>query len=166
MTISVPQSLFDKYNEVCDWFLTDDNMSRLCTLVFPPKRTPCINCIKPVGNSTTNTYKHGGPASFTFGNCPLCGGSSFKEVEITDTIRLRIYFEKSAWIKIGESTLITDAEVMVIGFLSDVPKLRRAVEVLLVKDNREAEYRTVLLGKPYPHGFGKSRYFIAYLKGA
>jgi hypothetical protein len=166
MTISVPQSLFDKYNEVCDWFLTDDNMSRLCTLVFPPKRTPCVNCIKPAGSSTTNIYKHGGPAPFTFGSCPLCGGSSFKEVEITDTIRLRIYFEKSAWIKIGESTLIADAEVMVIGFLSDVPKLRRAVEILLVKDNREAEYRTVLLGRPYPHGFGKSRFFVAYLKGA
>ena len=166
MTISVPQSLFDKYNEVCDWFLTNDNMSRLCTIVYPPKRTPCINCIKPVGTSTTSVYRHGGPAPYVIGLCPLCGGSSYKEIEVTDTIRLRIYFEKSAWIKIGESTLIADAEVMVIGFLSDVPKLRRAVEILLVKDNREAEYRTVLLGKPYPHGFGKSRYFIAYLKGA
>jgi hypothetical protein len=96
----------------------------------------------------------------------MCGGNGYKEVEITDTIRLRIYWEKSAWIRIGESTIMADAEAMVIGYMSDVPKLRRAVEIILAKDQKEAEYRTVLLGKPYPHGFGRSRYFMAYLKGA
>jgi hypothetical protein len=79
---------------------------------------------------------------------------------------MRIYWEKSAWVKVGESTLISDAEVMCIFYMADVPKLRRAVEVLLAKDQREAEYRVVLLGKPYPHGFSRSRYALAYFKGA
>jgi hypothetical protein len=79
---------------------------------------------------------------------------------------MRIYWEKSAWVKVGESTLIDSAEVMTIFHMEDVPKLRRAVEVLLAKDQTEAEYRVTLLGKPYPHGFGRSKFALAYFKGA
>jgi hypothetical protein len=166
MAITLPAGLLTAYNEVCDLFIDNDFIGRSCTLIYPPKRTPCVNCIKPAGSSTTNVYKHGGPAPFTFGSCPLCGGSAFKEVEVTDTMRMRIYWEKSAWVKVGESTLIDSAEVMTIFHMEDVPKLRRAVEVLLAKDQTEAEYRVTLLGKPYPHGFGRSKFALAYFKGA
>lgn len=167
MTISLPNGMIDKYNEACDFFINSDVIGRSCTLVYPPKRTPCINCIvKAVGTTTTNTYRHGGPAPFNFGSCPLCGGNGYKETEITGTIRLRIYWNRAEWLKIAGSINIDDAEIMVIGFMSDLPNFRKAIEILLAKDQKEAEYRTTLAGKPNPWGFGRNRYFIAYLKGA
>jgi hypothetical protein len=166
MTISLPNGLMDKYYEACDFFLNNDIIGRDCTIIYPPKRTACTNCVvKPVGSTTTNVYRDGGPAPFNFNSCPLCGGNGYKETEVTDTIRLRIYWEKSQWIKIGGAFNIDDAEAMIIGFMADVPKITRAIEILLVKDQTEAVYRATLLGKPYPHGFGRSRYFMAYLKG-
>lgn len=167
MTISIPQSLFDKYNEVCDWFIDNDNIGRACTLVYAPKKTQCSNCtVKMVGSTTINTYRHGGPMFFQTGKCPLCGGSGIKEVEYTDTIRLRIYWNRADWIRIAGSINIADAEVMVIGYMADLPNFRKAKEVLLASDQKEAEYRAIIAGKPTPWGFGRSRYFVAYLKGA
>lgn len=166
MTITVPDGLFDKYQEACDFFIDNDNIGRLCTIIYPAKRTECENCIvKPVGASSTSVYRHGGPQPFSFGNCPLCGGSGYKEVENTDTIRLRIYWTRKEWLKVANSIGIDDADVMVIGYMSDLPKLQRAIEIKLAKDQNEAEYRCTLAGKPTPWGFGKDRYFAALLKG-
>jgi len=167
MTISLPQGIIDKYNEACDFFINNDFIGRDCTIIYPPKKTPCVNCIvKPVGSSSTNVYRNGGPAPFNFGSCPLCGGNGYKEVEVTDTIRLRIYWNRAEWIKIAGSVNIEDAESMIIGFMSDLPKLNRAIEILLPASQSGAQCRSRLIGKPTPHGFGRNRYFIAYMKAS
>jgi hypothetical protein len=103
---------------------------------------------------------------FEFGSCPLCGGNGYKEEEVTDTIRLRIYWSRADWIRIAGSIVSDDAEVMVIGYISEVSKMRKASNILLAKDNNEATYRTSLLGEPTPWGFGRNRYFLAFLQGA
>jgi len=165
MTISIPNSLWDKYHEACDFFINNDIIGRDCTIIYPPKRTSCANCtVRMIGGNSSNVYRNGGPAPFTFGNCPLCGGSGYKETETTDTIRLRIYWNRADWIKVGGIN-IQDADIMVIGFISDVPKISRAIEILLAKDQQESRYRASLISPPVPHGFGRNRYFIAYLKG-
>jgi hypothetical protein len=65
------------------------------------------------------------------------------------------------------SSIVTESsEAMVIGYASDLPKLQRAIEVLLVKDASHTTYRTVLEGKPIPWGFGRNRYFAATFKSA
>jgi hypothetical protein len=166
MTITVPEGLWDKYYEAVDFFIDDDHIGRACTIVYPPLKEACVNCITPVGMSNTNVYRDGGPAPFSFGNCPLCGGSGYKETESTDTARLRIYWNRADWIRIAGSIVAPDAEVMVIGYMADLPKIKRATSLLLAKDNNEASYRAVLAGQPNPWGFGRNRYFVAYLKGA
>lgn len=166
MTLSIPNSFWDKYNEACDFFIDDDHIGRSCTIVYPPKRTSCTNCVKPVGTTSTSVYRHGGPMPFSFGSCPLCGGNGYQEEESTDTIRLRIYWNRADWIRIAGSIVVDDAEIMIIGYISDVYKLIRASNILLAKDNNENKYRTIIVGKPSPWGFGKNRYFVAYLKGA
>jgi hypothetical protein len=103
---------------------------------------------------------------FQFGGCPMCGGNGYKETEVTETIRLRIYWERADWIKVGGSINIPDAEVMIIGFMTDVPKIIRATSILLAKDQDELVYSTMLVGKPLPHGFGRNRYFMAFVKGS
>lgn len=166
MTISIPNSLWDKYNEACDFFLDDNHIGRACTVVYPPKRVACVNCVTPAGSTTTNVYRHGGPMPFSFGGCPMCGGNGYKEEESTDSIRLRIYWTRSDWIRIAGSIVAEDAEIMVIGYMSDMTQFRQASNILLADSNNEANYRASVVGKPTPWGFGRSRYFMAFLKGA
>jgi hypothetical protein len=166
MTISIPESLFDKYKEFVDYLLSDEHFSKNCTLVYPPLRTECPNCtINMVGSSVINTYRHGGPAPFNFGDCSMCGGQGYKEVEHTGSLRLRIYWNRKDWIKIVKSIVLNDADVMVIGNMSDLRKFKQAIEILLITSQNNAEYRTVLVGQPTPWGFSQDKYFIAYLKG-
>jgi hypothetical protein len=165
MAIIIPKGLIDKYYEACDFFLNNDLIGRSCTIVYPPRRTSCANCtVRLIGSNSHNTYRNGGPAPFSFGSCPLCGGNGYKEVEVTDTIRLRIYWNRADWIKVGGIS-IDNANVMVIGSIIDVPKISRAIELHLATSQTEAKYRATLVGKPVPHGFGRNRYFVAYLKG-
>lgn len=167
MALNVPSGLWDKYKEAADFFIDNNNIGRSCTVVYPPKRTTCSNCTTSmIGSTSRNVYKNGGPAPFSFGSCPLCGGNGYKETESTDTIRLRIYWNRKDWIRITDNIGVGDADIMVIGYMSDLPKIKKSIEIILVSDNNESEYRATLSGKPSPWGFGRNRYFIAYLKGA
>jgi hypothetical protein len=164
--LSIPSGVFNQYYEAVDWLINNNYTGHSCTLVYPPKKTVCENCtVNIIGGSSTNTYKHGGPAPFSFGNCPLCGGNGYHEEEVTGTLRVRIYWEKQAWKKYA-SVNIDDAEAMIIGYLSDLPNLIKANEIILINKQEYANIRMVLTGQPFPHGFGKDRYFIAFLKSA
>lgn len=159
--INIPQGLFNKYNEAADCFIED--LGRDCTIYYPPKRIACVNCVNPVGMDH-NVYKHGGPAPFSFGDCPLCGGSGYKESEVTATIRLRIYWSRSDWIRIVGNIVDKEADIMVIGYMSDVEKVKQATYILLASDNNESRYRATLVGQPLPWGFKRNRYFFALMK--
>lgn len=158
MSISVPTRLFDMYNETMDMFLSNDNFSRLCTIIYPSLKTPCTQCVTG-GNGT---YSHGGPALAGNDNCAFCGGVGYKDSEVTGSIRLRIYWNKKNWIT-GQPAQISDAVVQVIGYTVDLPKLLRADSILLVSEQKELEQSYRITGDPFYHGFGKNRYFVAYL---
>lgn len=159
MAINIPQSVFDKYNEACDMFLTNDNFSRVCTLYYPPLKEECATCQA----NNTNVFAHGGTAPFSFNSCSYCGGNGYKETEVTDTVRLRIYFQKKDWIKVAQLA-IPDAEAQIIGFMSDLPKVKNANKIKLVSEENALNLFFQLASEPLPHGFGKTRYFIAYVK--
>jgi hypothetical protein len=160
--ITLPADFWIPYFEACDFFLDDRMIGKLCTLLYPPVKTECVNCTTTsFGGISTNVYKHGGPAPF-YGTCPVCGGNGFSEVESTDTIPLRIYWQKKNWIKFN-NIVAPDAEVQVIGYTSDLTKLLRANEIMLISDQTFIEQRYQLEGEPFLHGFGKGRYFIAFL---
>lgn len=163
MTISIPQSLFDKYNETMDYWLESDQWSRICTIFYPARRTTCEACnVGLQGSNSTNIYSHGGPAPFGNDNCVYCGGNGFKDTEVTDSIRLRIYWNKKNWIG-GTPASIPQADVQVIGKISDLPKLLQADSIQLVSEGKSVEQSYRLAGEPFYHGFGKNRYFMAYL---
>ena len=164
MTITLDNSIFEKYFEACDLFLTNDYLSKECLLVYPGKKIVCNTCtVKNIGGLSTNIYAHGGNAPFNFGSCSYCGGNGYKMEETTDTIRLRIYFERRSWIKISEVNF-PNAIAQCIGYASDESKIRRANEIRLINDQTHATIRTVLDGPILPHGFRKRRYFICHLK--
>lgn len=161
MAFTIPNEVFTIYREVVDELLTNINTSNSCTVYYPPLKTECSNCTTGFfGGISKNVYRHGGPAPFE-GMCPLCGGNSYLETENTDTLRLRIYWSKKDWLKIGAGD-IPQADVMVIGWMADLPKIERMNEIQLVSDqNVSGRYR--LSSKPRPWGFGKDKYFISFL---
>jgi|15BtaG_2_1085339.scaffolds.fasta_scaffold00003_195 hypothetical protein len=162
MAFSIPDDIFTIYHDAID-ALMSSRVADSCTLVYPPLRTACINCIYSNWGST-NVYKTGGPMSFTFGNCPLCGGQGYKETETTEEISLRVYWRTPKWIKVGDNINYPEGTVQVIGYASDADKLIKANEVVLVNDKNNRKLRFALSGELYPHGFGKDKYFIAYLE--
>jgi hypothetical protein len=166
MTISIPAGLFDKYREEVDLMMTNDHFSRLCTLYFPPIRESCTTCnVALQGGNSTNVFQHGGPAPIGNTGCVYCGGNGYRETETTDTIRLRIFHSKKNWIKVAD-IVVPDAEVQVMGYSSDLPKFLRADSIQLVSEQKEFEQYYSLVGEPFFHGFGKNRYFVAFLKRA
>lgn len=162
--MQIPSTVFTQYYEACDLFIDNDHIGKSCTLYYPPKRVECANCtISHFGGISTNVYRHGGPAPFYGGKCSLCGGNGFSEEEVTTTIRLRIYWNKRDWNKVN-NIQIPEADVMVIGYSADVVNFQRASYIILVAGQDFIRQKFELACEPFLHGFGKSRYFIGFLK--
>lgn len=166
MTFTIPSGLQSLYQEYADSLLISDMTSSQCKLVYPGKREECPNCtFNSFGGTSTNVYKSGGPQPFNFGVCPLCGGAGYKEKETTENVRLRIYWSRRDWRKVGIDVQIPDAEVMTIGYLSDLPKCEQADEIVIPSgQSGYHNWSFELAGEPFPHGFGKDRYFVAFWK--
>lgn len=160
MTINIPSGLIDKYNEVCDYFLTSNIFSRDCTVYYPPIKVICTNHPFQTGGTI---YQHGGPANNLADGCIYCGGQGYKDQEVTASIRLRIYWNKKKWISAG-GVNIADAEVQIIGSITDMTKIVSCDSIELVSEQRNVPSKYKLLGQPFYHGFNKNRYFVAFLK--
>jgi hypothetical protein len=151
--VSVIPDDLDDYYDVCDDLLASEFTSKACTLNYPPEKEICPNCkVVKLASGSSNVYKTGGPYPFTTGFCPYCGGVGYKEVPNTESIRLRIYWNKRDWNKVLPQIQIPDAEVMTIGYLTDMNKCQKADSILLVSDQAHLmQYRFALAGEPYPH---------------
>lgn len=163
--VSLPDEIFQEYESIVDDFI-NDNFGVDCKLIYPARRILCSNCVfDPIGQKSSNRYKHGGPAPFNFGNCPMCGGAGLKEEEAEDTIKLRVYYSPKDWIKIADNISSDDADVQVIGFMSDMPKFNRANEIIVNSPQKNYEtWKCVKSSKALPHGFKQRRYFICFLR--
>ena len=163
MTFSIPSGIIEVYKEVADEMINNDLIGATCTLVYPPKQEACINCtVNTFGGSSSNVFRHGGPSPFNWGKCPMCGGSGFKETEVTANIRLRVYWNQKSWKNINVPIQVADGDVMTIGFIADMPKVLQAQEIILIdKMSGFKKYKYMLAGEPFPHGFQKDKYFMA-----
>lgn len=164
MAINIPNSVFNVYYDVCDWLLSNEHTSYTCTLIYPPLKEPCSCGQTPINEGSTNVYSHGGPAPFNFSLCPLCGGNGYKETVNTQSIRLRIYWAQRNWIKIAGAVGIEDATAQIIGNLSDLQSILKADQIEVVDNQSQTRFKMTLAGEPFLHGFGKNKYFVAYLK--
>lgn len=162
----IDDGLFDDYYDAVDELITNNFIGKACSIYYPPSRDVCPNCtVVKLASGSSNQYKTGGPVPFTHGICPYCGGVGYKETESSESIRLRVYWNKRDWAKVAPQIQVPEASVMTIGFLTDLTKCLQANYIILVTEQSGLEqYRFTLAGEPFPHGFGKDRYFIAYWK--
>lgn len=177
MAITIPSTFWDKYYDVCsNIFLTDNHFSRLCKIYYPPIREECANCTTQwMGGISKNVYQHGGPAPVINTGCSNCAGNGYREKEVTDTIRLRIYWDRKNWIKpassfispeLSKSSSIVagDGVAQIIGKIEDLSKLLNANDIVLVHEQKEMECRVKLAADAFYHGFGKNKYFVSFVQ--
>lgn len=72
-----------------------------CRLIYKGgKWTPCPNCnVNPQTGKSTNTYKGGGPISFTTGVCPYCKGVGKIADENTEDLVLGVIWDQKQFMK-------------------------------------------------------------------
>lgn len=161
----VPKIVYTTYNNFVDSFILND-FGVPCTLLFPTQKTQCLNCYyDSQNNRSSNSYNGTGPQPFTFGVCPWCNGVGFKEIPVTKKIQLRIYFHRKNWIKISEMINVPDGAVQTIGFLTDLPSILQAKQIIINSDQvgyTQSLYE--LHGEPVTSGFGNDRYIAAIWK--
>jgi hypothetical protein len=108
-----------------------------------------------------NVFQTGQPAPFNFSDEPLEGGSTFKENVTTNIIRLRVYFSKRDWVKIG-NIVLPAGSIQVIGAITDLAKFRAATSVRIFNNEAAVNMNYKTEGDIVLHGFGK-KFFICYM---
>lgn len=156
------------YDATHEEWLNSDVIGINVKLFYPPTYEECDNCET---NTYGSIYKVGGPMPFTLGNCPACGSDScHKEVEVTEIIKLRVYsvdstsFSRSTFKKLGVSIDQPQGELLTIGFLDDVPKIKSSNYALFYVDQESSigSIRYKISTDPQPHGFGKDKFFFCF----
>ena len=114
MAINVPQSVFDKYFEVIDSTFTIFGVT--CQLVF-------IETVEEISTSFDNFPTHNSVNAHRRG-----GGNPgferedkvFKEVEKTEDIVLKVYWDARSWVKTGSDIVVPDGSIQTIGKMTDL----------------------------------------------
>jgi hypothetical protein len=158
-------ALLDEHEWLTDSIIDDLGIN--CKIVYPPKDSECPNCIfDRDSNRSSSIYKNGGPISFdNFSVCPVCGGEGRLYTEQTEAVKLRVYWNRRDWVKTETTIVSPDGFVQIIGYMSDLIKLRKAKELILNSDLQDIqELKYSLTGELQPWGFRHNRYFVGYLQ--
>jgi len=158
----IPQEVYDLYNQtVRD--MNNLNFGVNCLLTYPEKRSDCPNCIfDPLNKKSSNQYTSSGPIPFATGLCPYCNGIGYLNTAETESIKMRVYFDKRSFAKFPTFITVADGHVMSIGNIEDISKVMRAVSVVFNTDIVPyKQYTYILDGEPVPFGIGESKEFAA-----
>ena len=157
MPVSVPQSVFDKYFDVID--STFNIFGVTCQLVYIDKVEEISSSFDnfPTINSISAHRRGPGTPAFTRED------KVYKEVEKIEDIKIKVYWDNKAWIKVGKDILVPDNSIQTIAYMTDLPKILRAKELIVHKDIKEyGEIRFKRTGEHYPMGLKQDRYFACF----
>lgn len=163
---NIPSSLIIEYEWMTDSFI--DDLGKECKLIYPPKDSECPNCYySREEQHSTNIYKTNGPYPFdNYTTCPMCAGIGRSQELVTETVKLRVYTTPKDFIDVGANILFEDGLCQIIGYMADLPKIERAIEIVIFNDLSDIkEWKFQPSTAPMPWGLGsKPRYFIMYCK--
>lgn len=153
MTINIPPSIFEIYNDAVTLF------ERTALLFFPPALEECSNCYQNTmraGLQSMSFYREGGPFPFDNGMpCPNCDGKGSTETQHSVEIPLRIYWKKSHFINSGPSINIPDNAIQTIADMKYLSDIERAAYMVPSYDGIE-NYKIMRFYKispSFPQGF-------------
>lgn len=163
--VSIPSGAFNILNEVIT-----DLFEKPITLYYPDKKEECPNCyLSTLGTGTRSIsiYKSGGPYPFGRGQpCPYCGGKGYKDIETTERINARIYWNKKDWVSFEAKMKLPDMSIQVIVKEIDLPKIQRSdyiiPEELNIHIYDKQRYR--MSGAVRPQGFQQNyqKYYASF----
>lgn len=161
----VPQFIFDMHEKISDDMLKNKNIAVDTKLIYPAKIEDCPNCIfNSMQGKSSGKYQSGGPIPFSGGICPYCRNKGTIEGEQSDIIPLRVYYDKASWRKIANIE-IGNGDAMCIGYIKDMPKVKRAVEIIPSYEIKEyGERKYTLAGEPVPWGLSKDKFCSFVIK--
>jgi len=163
---SFPSSLIDDFEWIMDSFI-DGSIGADCLLIYPPNYNECENCHLDITTGRSNNiYKIGGPISFENHTlCPICNGEGRLTVNISDSIRLRIYTNPKDWQNVGFNVNYPEGSAQIIGYWTDFPKIQRAKFIMVNSDlSGFKEWKYIMASEALPWGLRGSRYFAAMIK--
>jgi hypothetical protein len=156
MPISIPKSVFDKYKEIIDSTI-NDIFGVTCQLVF-------IEKIEVIDNSFNNIPDNRSVNPHRRNNGDFRRNDKvIKEVEKLQDIKMKVYWERKSWLKIGGNIVIPDNAIQTIFLSKDLDKVLRAKELIVHKEiNDDLELRFQKWGEPFPVGFHKERHWCMF----
>lgn len=153
MPINIPESVFTKYYDIIDSTI-NDIFGIDCQLVFVEKVEQISNTYDNIPfNKSINAHR------LQQDNYKRAD-KTFKEVEVKQTIRLKVYWDSRSWVKLGGDIVVPDNSIQTIFFASDLDRIMRAKYLLVhnnIKDLRE--FKFIKFGEPFPMGLRQNRYF-------
>jgi hypothetical protein len=154
MTINIPQSVFDKYNEGID--TTIESFGVICQLVSLNK----IEVIEPAPANNNIPEKNSINAHRVRGGDYERQNKIIKEVEVLTPIKLKVYYNPKSWINVAGNIQVPDGTIQTIGYLSDLDIILQAKALIAhTAINNIKELRYQRLGEPSTFGFKQDRYF-------
>lgn len=158
MPIKVPESVFDKYYEVID--STFDIFGVTCQLVYIEKIEEISNTYDVIPENRSINAHLKNQNQFRREN------RNFREVEQTEDIKLKVYWDNRNWTIPFGTAVAPDAVVQTIFFTKDLAKINRAKEIIIHKTIKDAqtEMRFLKSGAPFPVGLRQDHYFACFWK--
>jgi hypothetical protein len=154
MTINIPQSVFDKYNEGID--TTIESFGVICQLVSLNK----IEVIEPAPANNNIPEKNSINAHRVRGGDYERQNKIIKEVEVLTPIKLKVYYNPKSWINVAGNIQVPDGTIQTVGYLSDLDIILQAKALIAhTAINNIKELRYQRLGEPSTFGFKQDRYF-------
>jgi len=158
MGINVPESVFTKYYEVID--STFDIFGVECLLVFTEtvEESAANNNVPDVPSMNIHRRNQ---------DQYRRDAKTYKQVEKTETIKLKVYWDSKNFIKPSPSLVLPNNSIQTIFFMSDLKKINRAKELIVhngIKDTQEMRFKK--LGQAFPMGLRQNRYCGCFWEAA
>lgn len=154
--VIIPQIVFSKYTEFADAMLATTGFGVTCKLVYVEEIQTINNVVPNIKQRKVMDLQGISPDSGF-----KRGSTSFKTVETTEDVTLRVYWDKKDFKKFGNID-VPDGSVMTIGAYADLAKVNRAKALLIYPEQAgHAEWRFVKSSEATLHGL-TNQYFMCF----
>lgn len=159
MPVSIPESVFDKYYDVVDSTFTIFGVT--CQLVYVEEVEEISNTYDNIPENRSVNAQRRRQGTYKRQDKVI------KQVEKTEDIKLKVYWDSRSFIKPGGNIVVPDNSIQTIFFASDMGKIVRAKELIVHKDIKDKkEMRFQRAGEPFPMGLRQNRYFGCFWERA
>ena len=162
MTIRIPSGVLTKYKEVIDATISTDMFGVVCQLVFEEQIEVISNTFDNIPyTKSVNAHRRDGKEQYKTGT------KTYKTVERFEDITIKVYWTPKDFVVPFKNLNVPDGSIQIIGYQSDLPRIRRAKAFIPMKTNDDiGGIRYKLYKEPFPMGIGKDRYFGAFMEMA